>query len=274
MASFMAKWSNKWPGQSGHIHLSLRDKKTGKPVFHDKDGGKHNMSETMRWFIGGQQALMPELLSMVACTVNSYSRLIPGFWAPTSATWGIENRTCALRAIPGGEKSQRVEYRIAAADINPYIAMAAALGSGLWGIENKIEPTAPVEGNAYEHTFPEKMSFPRTLTEAAERLRNSKVVKTLLLSSRRFHQWMAASIANALTIPMPISRQRLSARQRCKKHGRRPRLNNANPSCAKQPNIWFPRHKTSRSKSHGRWAAPSHNRRARSCAAFKNVPTS
>ncbi len=179
MATFMAKWSNKWPGQSGHIHLSLRDKKTGKSMFYDKAGGDHNMSDTMRWFIGGQQALMPEILAMVAGTVNSYSRMIPGFWAPTSATWGVENRTCALRAIPGAEKSQRVEYRIAAADINPYIAMAAALGSGLWGIENKIEPTAPVQGNAYEQTFPEQMPFPKTLSEAAERLRHSKAAKEL-----------------------------------------------------------------------------------------------
>jgi glutamine synthetase len=78
---------------------------------------------------------------MVAQTVNAYTRLIPGFWAPTDATWGVENRTTALRVIPGSPKSQRVEYRIAAADANPYImALAAAMGSGLWGIENKLEP--------------------------------------------------------------------------------------------------------------------------------------
>ena len=91
----------------------------------------------------------------------------------------MENRTCALRAIPGAEKSQRVEYRIAAADINPYIAMAAALGSGLWGIENKIEPTDPVQGNAYDQAFPEQTDFPKTLSEAAERLRHSKAAKEL-----------------------------------------------------------------------------------------------
>ncbi|HCS22327.1 MAG TPA: glutamine synthetase [Alphaproteobacteria bacterium] len=178
MATFMAKWSNDWPGQSGHIHLSLQDKKTGKPVFHDAKK-KHNMSDKMRWFVGGQQALMPEVLAMVASTVNSYSRLVPGFWAPTSATWGVENRTTALRVIPGSEKSQRVEYRIAAADINPYIALAASIGSGLWGIENKIEPTEIVTGNAYDQTFPEKLSLPQTLTEAAGRLRKSKAANEL-----------------------------------------------------------------------------------------------
>ncbi len=177
MASFMAKWSPDWPGQSGHIHLSLRDQK-GMSVFHDAQK-PHNISNAMRWFIGGQQALMPELLSMVACTVNSYSRLIPGFWAPTEASWAIDNRTCALRAIPGSEKSQRVEYRIGAADINPYIALAAALGSGLWGIENQIEPDAPITGNAYAQKFPAKRQLPRTLFEAAGRLKRSKAAREL-----------------------------------------------------------------------------------------------
>ncbi len=110
---------------------------------------------------------MPELLAMVASTVNSYSRLVPGFWAPTSATWGVENRTCALRVIQGGAKSQRVEYRIAAADINPYLAIAVAIGSGLWGIEHRIEPDEPMVGNAYERKLPAKRQLPRTLTEAA-----------------------------------------------------------------------------------------------------------
>jgi len=129
--------------------------------------------------VGGQQALMPELLSMVACTVNSYSRLIPGFWAPTAASWGIENRTTALRVIPGSPRSQRVEYRIAAADINPYIALAAAIGSGLWGIEHRIEPDAPVEGNAYAQTFPARRQLPRMLSEAAAALTRSRAAKEL-----------------------------------------------------------------------------------------------
>jgi len=177
MATFMAKWSPDWPGCSGHIHLSLADS-GGEPVFHDA-AGAHGMSDQMRWFVGGQQRLMPELLCMTACTVNSFTRLIPGFWAPTSATWGVENRTCALRVIGGGPKSQRVEYRVAAADINPYVAMAAALGSGLWGIENRVEPTAPVIGNAYDQPSPEDLGFPATLGEAAHRLLASEAAADL-----------------------------------------------------------------------------------------------
>ena len=128
----------------------------------------------MRHFVGGQQRLMPELLAMVAPTVNSYTRLIPGFWAPTDATVGVENRTCALRIIPGSAKSQRVEYRVAAADANPYVILAAALASGLWGIEQRIEPEPLVEGNAYDHKFPEALALPRTLWEAAQRLKQSR----------------------------------------------------------------------------------------------------
>jgi glutamine synthetase len=177
MATFMAKWSRDYPGQSGHLHLSLHDRRT-KPVFH-APRKPANMSDEMRWFIGGQQALMPELLAMVAPTVNSYTRLVPGAWAPTDATWGIENRTCALRVIPGAPKSQRVEYRIAAADINPYIALAAAIGSGLWGLEHRIEPDEPVEGSAYDRRQPESRRLPRTLWDAAQRLKESEAARTL-----------------------------------------------------------------------------------------------
>jgi glutamine synthetase len=177
MATFMAKWSNSYAGQSGHIHLSLK-RDDGSCVFHEPEND-HAISETMRHFVGGQQRLMPELLAMVSPTVNSYSRLIPGYWAPTSATWGVENRTCALRVIPGSAKSQRVEYRIAAADANPYLALAVALGSGLIGIEQKMEPGEMVKGNAYELPPDAAPSLPRTLWEAAQNLRASKAARDL-----------------------------------------------------------------------------------------------
>ncbi len=175
MVTFMAKWSPDWPGQSGHIHMSLRDD-TGKAVFHDPKKPA-NISDRMRYFIGGQQKLMPELLAMIAPTINSFTRLIPGFWAPTEASYGIDNRTCALRAICGSQKAQRVEYRIAAADANPYVILAAALASGMWGIENEVEPEGPVEGNAYEQKFPKRMQLPRSLWEAAQSLKKSDAAR-------------------------------------------------------------------------------------------------
>jgi len=178
MATFMAKWSPDWPGQSGHLHMSLVEAETGGPIFHE-ESAEHNMSDQMRWFVGGQQQLMPELLAMVAPTVNSFTRLIPGFWAPTAATWGYENRTCALRVIGGSPRAQRVEYRIAAADINPYLALAAAIGSGLWGMEQRIEPDPPIAGNAYEAPTAARRRLPATLWEAAQRLRASEPARAL-----------------------------------------------------------------------------------------------
>jgi glutamine synthetase len=177
MATFMAKWSRDWPGQSGHIHLSLKGR-NGEAAFFE-EGAPHQMSRTMRAFLAGQQRLMPELLAMVAPTVNSYTRLIPGFWAPTHATWGVENRTCALRVIPGSPKSQRIEYRIAAADQNPYLAIAAALASGLWGIEQGLDLGPPVEGNSYDQRHDEALSLPTTLWDAAQRLKGSAAARAL-----------------------------------------------------------------------------------------------
>ncbi|MBE9538733.1 MAG: glutamine synthetase [Proteobacteria bacterium] len=178
MATFMARWSPDWPGQSGHIHISITDKK-GNSIFHDPDK-PGNMSDAMNAFVAGQQQLMPQMLAMVAPTVNSYSRLVPGFWAPTDASWGIENRTCALRVIPGGANSQRVEYRIAAADANPYLALAAAIASGLSGIEQQLSPSKPVRGNAYEEKFPKSLALPTTLWDAAQLFKKSTVASDWL----------------------------------------------------------------------------------------------
>ena len=175
MATFMAKWSPDWPEQSGHIHVSLRDL-GGEPVFYAADQD-HGISTVMRHFIGGQQRLMPELLAMAAPTVNSFTRLIPGYWAPTEASWGVDNRTCALRVVPGKPESVRVEYRVTAADANPYLALAAALASGLWGVENAVEPEPAATGNAYAATHADALSFPPTLWDAAQRLKSSAMAR-------------------------------------------------------------------------------------------------
>ena len=202
MATFMAKWSPDYPGQSGHLHISLADADGGTPFY--EESAAHGMSDTMRWFVGGQQALMPELLVMVASTANSFTRLVPGAWAPTAASWGIDNRTCAIRAIPGTPHSQRVEYRVAAADINPYLALAAAIGSGLWGIEQQIEPGEPVAGNAYECDFAPHLQLPGSLTEAAARLRASSAARSLFGDAFVEHfaytrEWEALEQARAVT---------------------------------------------------------------------------
>jgi len=176
MATFMAKWSNDYPGQSGHLHLSLADRETGENVFHDPDA-PHGMSETMRHFIAGQVRLLPEVLSMVCSTINAYRRLVPGLWAPTAANWGVENRTCAIRVIPAGPKGQRSEYRVAPADANPYLVQAAALASGLHGIERRLELPEPISGNAYEDPEAQTLPLPTTLRDASDRLLGSEVCR-------------------------------------------------------------------------------------------------
>jgi glutamine synthetase len=178
MATFMAKWSHDLPGQSGHIHLSLREAGTGRPVFYE-EGRPFNMSARQASFMAGVQRYLPEFMSMFAQTVNSYSRLVPGYWAPLNATWGVENRTTALRLIPGSEKSQRIEVRIGSADANPYIALAAALGAGLYGIEQRLDPERIVEGNAYTQEFKPELKLPNTLWESAQRLRQSDAARSL-----------------------------------------------------------------------------------------------
>lgn len=177
MASFMAKWDPNFPGQGGHIHLSLKGI-DGTPLFHDASK-PNGISQTMLHFIGGLQEFSAEFAALVAPTVNSYRRLVPGYWAPTAATWGVDNRTVGIRAICGNAKSQRVEFRIPGADANPYLAMAAMLGAGLWGIEHKIEPDAPLKGNGYMQEPSDQLKLPRTLTEAALVFKNSVAAKTI-----------------------------------------------------------------------------------------------
>lgn len=176
IATFMAKPSAELQGQGGHMHISLREKGSGRPLFFDGREGNAS-SEIMRHFIAGQLALMPELTAMVAPSVNSYTRLLPGAWAPTAATSGEDNRTCALRLVGRAAGSRRVEYRVAGADANPYLALAAALASGLHGIREALEPPPPLTGNAYEVNAPKVSRLPATLAEAAERLRQSQAAR-------------------------------------------------------------------------------------------------
>ena len=177
IASFMARWSPELPGSSGHVHQSLLDAQ-GHNVFYAADD-PNKMSTTFKHYLAGLIAASRELIPMMAPTINSYKRLVKGFWAPTSATWGFDNRTCAFRVISGGEKSSRVEVRIPGADMNPYLSVAACLAAGLYGIENKLELSqAPVKGNGYECKV--SSAFPSNLRDAAMIFSESKIANTIL----------------------------------------------------------------------------------------------
>ncbi|MBP6861058.1 MAG: glutamine synthetase [Neisseriaceae bacterium] len=172
MLSFMAKWHPDYSGQGGHLHISLQGL-DGTSAFYDA-AATNGISQTMRWFIGGLQQLSAEFMCLFAPNINSYRRLVPGYWAPTTALWGIDNRTVAIRAITGGPSSQRIEFRVPGADANPYLAVAGVLAAGLHGIRHQLEPDAPISGNAYAVTVPEARVLPRTLWDAAQRLRGSE----------------------------------------------------------------------------------------------------
>jgi glutamine synthetase len=175
--SFMAKWNSQLPGCSGHIHLSLWNSSNNQNLFHEAQD-RHKMSALFKSFLAGQLQCLPEILPFFAPTVNSYKRLVEGYWAPTRATWGVDNRTTAFRVIPAGSKSTRVEVRVPGADVNPYLAIAAALASGLYGIEKNLElKDPPINGNAYENS--KAVKLPRTLQEATQKLSESQIARTL-----------------------------------------------------------------------------------------------
>jgi glutamine synthetase len=178
MATFMAKVNENLPGCGGHIHQSLCDKASGKNLFYDEqDAGK--MSAIMKHYIAGQLYCLPHILPMYAPNINSYKRLVEGAWAPTTLTWGIDNRTVALRVLNNSSKSCRLETRVVGADVNPYLAMAAALASGLYGISNMLElKQPPTSGNGY-NDFSNGV-LPRTLEQATSCMKESTVAKEIL----------------------------------------------------------------------------------------------
>jgi glutamine synthetase len=177
VASFMAKWNSKLPGCGGHLHQSLWDKNgTSNLFFNSENNGK--LSEIMEQYIAGQLACLPEILPMFAPTVNSYKRIGHGDWAPANVTWGFDNRTTAVRVIQGRMESARIESRVPGTDTNPYLAMAAALASGLFGIKNKLKLDIPeTVGNGYNSKKPCVLSG--DLMKATEKMANSDIAKQL-----------------------------------------------------------------------------------------------
>ena len=150
-ASFMAKPDGIAAGSGMHLHFSLLDKE-GINVF---DNASDEGSDLLRCAVAGVLAAMQESTLIFAPHYNSYRRLRPDTHAPTSVCWGYENRTAAVRIPGGSHAARRIEHRVAGADANPYLVMAAVLGAALFGIENKLSPATPINGNAYEADVPQ-----------------------------------------------------------------------------------------------------------------------
>jgi glutamine synthetase len=173
MPSFMAKWNQHYPGCSGHVHQSLSD---GKSNLFFEDKGRHRMSKLFESFLAGQIAALMQFAPMFWPTINSYKRLVDGFWAPVKPTWGVDNRTASFRVIPGSPKSTRLETRCPGSDINPYLAVAALLAAGLHGVEKKLKLTAPpITGtNVGSENIPRA---PRSLKETTEIFKRSDLAR-------------------------------------------------------------------------------------------------
>jgi len=171
--TFMAKFHEDRAGSSCHIHMSLW--KDGENAFAGNQSfGPVKGSDIFKWFLGGWIAKTAEVMPFYAPTVNSYKRYVDASWAPTRLAWSYDNRTAGFRVVGKGE-SLRIECRIPGADCNPYLAFAASLACGLYGIKNKIEPPEIFEGDIYAAKgLPH---VPRSLAEATEQFANSKFVK-------------------------------------------------------------------------------------------------
>ncbi|MCC8426288.1 glutamine synthetase family protein [Mucilaginibacter sp. UR6-11] len=178
IATFMAKWNEDLPGCGGHIHQSLWNKDQTMNLFYD--GSEVNkMSELHKQYLAGQLHCLPHILPMYAPTINSYKRLIEGAWAPTTVTWAVENRTTAFRVLNSSADYTRLETRIPGADTNPYLAMAAALASGLYGIKNKLTLDVPqTSGSGYQNASNGKIQ--PNLYEATVDMQKSAIAKEIL----------------------------------------------------------------------------------------------
>jgi glutamine synthetase len=148
-ACFMAKWNDQEDGSSGHSHISLWDRNQERNLFWDENAEEH-MSVCMRHFLAGVLDRLPEMMAFYAPVINSYKRYVEGTWAPLNTTWGMENRTCAVRIISNGKRAMRIENRVPGADANFYLVIAALLASGLSGIERQLPLPARLDGNAYD----------------------------------------------------------------------------------------------------------------------------
>lgn len=172
--TFMAKPDHTWTGSSCHIHASLWDGEGGRNLFADPET-ENGISETMRWFLGGLIACARELAVLYAPTINSYKRYASLSWAPVHLVWARDNRTCGFRVVGNGP-SLRIENRFPGADANPYLAFAAVIAAGLYGIEQQIDPGPEYLGNGYAAQGAGRV--PGNLREAAGLLDASSMARS------------------------------------------------------------------------------------------------
>lgn len=174
-ATFMARPTGDDVGSSCHIHISLQNS-DGTWVFYDENSSYYSISSLMRYSLGGLLAHTPELMIWYAPMINSYRRTASQQFASYGRTWGFDNRTVTCRIIGHAKNSLRIEFRVPGADVNPYLGIASVLGSIKDGLEEKLDPGSPTEGNAYWLENVEL--FPNNLAEATDKFETSNFAKT------------------------------------------------------------------------------------------------
>ena len=199
--TFMAKYDDLIDGCSGHTHQSLWSPDGETNLFWQANA-PHHASDVMQAYGAGVLATLPELMLMYAPNVNSYKRFVAGSWAPTSVTWGVENRTAALRFITASASGCRIENRVPGADVNAYLGFAATLAGGLYGLEQGLTCPPPVEGDAYQAD--EAPPLPRSLGAAVERFSASAVARDYFGDEfvdhyARMRQWEVEQFGQAVT---------------------------------------------------------------------------
>ena len=172
-ATFMAKPMEHEPGSALHIHQSIVDTKSGNNIFSCEDGSEH---ERFRHFIGGLQHYTPSAIAFFAPSVNSYRRFAPDIAAPINLHWGYENRTTGIRVPDASAASRRVENRFPGVDANPYLAIAVSLACGYLGMKQRLDPTEPHDGDAFE----EPITIARSLEQALRLLEEDSELKDVL----------------------------------------------------------------------------------------------
>ncbi|WP_171059508.1 glutamine synthetase family protein [Arthrobacter crystallopoietes] len=176
-ASFMALPRAAWAGSSCHLHQSLWSTLTGDPLFAEESRDLR-LSKTGANYIAGVLATLQEFAPLYWPTINSYRRARPYSWAATTQTWGYDNRSTALRVVGEDRHSFRLENRMGGADVNPYIAIAASLAGGLYGIENKLDAPAHYPGDAYAD--PSLKKLPQNLGTALNLFEESAIAREYL----------------------------------------------------------------------------------------------
>jgi len=175
-ATFMAKLREDLSGSSGHIHISLKDARTGASVFHDPERPLR-LSITFEQFLAGNLDVFAPSALFYAPNVNSYKRMQSMSFAGTTRSWGVDNRTVGFRAINESAGKARLEVRLGGADLNPYLALATSLGAGLRGIREQLTPPAPATGNSYDQDV---QKIPASLADAIAATENSAAIREVL----------------------------------------------------------------------------------------------